>query len=666
MPFDTLLVANRGEVALRVVRTARRLGLRTVAVYSDADRDAPHVGEADRAVRIGPAPAAESYLRGEAIVAAALQTGAGAVHPGYGFLSESATFARECEHAGLQFVGPQPDVIELMSRKDSARCAAVAAGAPVLPAVEQLTQDIADQPAAVVDLARRVAREVGFPALVKAVAGGGGKGMRVVTGPVELGDALAAAAREARAAFGDGTLFVERYMPAGRHLEVQVAGDGSGRALHLYDRDCSVQRRHQKVLEEAPASVNSPEARRRALDAAVRLAAHVSYRSLGTVEFLACGEDVFFLEMNTRLQVEHPVTEAVTGLDLVEIQLRLARGEPLGLAQDDVKVTGHAIEVRVYAEDTAHGFLPQAGRAARVCWPTGVRVDAALRPGQEVGTHYDPMLGKLVSHATDREGARRKLLDALDVTAIFGLPTNLGMLRRLVASQPFARGEVGTGWLEAHAQELLPTDEGTALAAAALWLAEEASASTNGPWRADGWRSGGPPAPTWVTLLADGQRNQLAVHRHGSTARIEAGTRSLLEARTVRRGDEEGHPLLVELDGVLERFDVLAGTQSVMVSYRGAVYRFERAGQQRRAGAAGEAAVVAPLPGILVEVYVAEGDMVAPGQLLGVLESMKMEYPLRAGGPAKVEHVAFAAGSAVRRGDLLFDLAAEGDARGGE
>ena len=332
LAFDTLLVANRGEVALRVIRAARHLGLRTVAVYSDADSGAPHVAEADRAVRIGPAPAAESYLSIEAILRAAAKEGANAIHPGYGFLAESAAFAEACESAGLVFVGPQPAVIDLMSRKDRARQIAVEAGAASRAGGEE-DDDLAA-------LAARVGQEIGFPALVKAVAGGGGKGMRVVTGAHELEAALAVAGREALAAFGDPSLFVERYMPSGRHLEVQVVGDGTGRVLHLFDRDCSVQRRHQKVVEEAPASVNSETARARAMDAAVRIGSYVSYRSLGTVEFLAVGDEVFFLEMNTRLQVEHPVTEAVTGLDLVELQLRLAGGEPLGFTRTTSPSTG--------------------------------------------------------------------------------------------------------------------------------------------------------------------------------------------------------------------------------------------------------------------------------------------------------------------------------------
>ena len=329
------------------------------------------------------------------------------------------------------FVGPQPEVIELMSRKDRARQAARQAGVPLLPAVEG--KDAAA-------LEARVGDEIGFPALVKAVAGGGGKGMRVAWTAADLEAALASAGREALGAFSDASLFVERYLPGGRHLEVQVVGDGTGLVLHLFDRDCSAQRRHQKVVEEAPASVNSQVARAKAIEAALRLATHVSYRSLGTIEFLAVGDDVFFLEVNTRLQVEHPVTEAVTGIDLVELQLRLANGEPLALSQDEVTVEGHAIEVRVYAEDPGHGFLPQAGVARLVHWPDGVRVDAALEAGQEVGTFYDPMLAKVVVRGPSREAARLRMVDALDHTAILGLTTNLGFLRRLLASRRFRAG----------------------------------------------------------------------------------------------------------------------------------------------------------------------------------------------------------------------------------
>jgi acetyl-CoA/propionyl-CoA carboxylase, biotin carboxylase, biotin carboxyl carrier protein len=652
--FDTLLVANRGEVALRIIRAARRLGLRSVAVYSDADSGAPHVAEADRAVRIGPPPAAQSYLSIEAILRAAEQEAAGAVHPGYGFLAESAPFAEACEAAGLVFVGPQPEVIELMSRKDRARRVALEAGAPVLPAVEGKDHAV---------LAARTGQEIGFPALVKAVAGGGGKGMRVARSAAELEAALAAAGREALAAFGDGSLLVERYVPGGRHLEVQVAGDGTGQVVHFFDRDCSVQRRHQKVVEEAPASVNSPAARARALDAAVRLAAHVCYRSLGTVEFLALGDEVFFLEVNTRLQVEHPVTEAVTGTDLVELQLRLANGEPLTLSQDDIAVDGHSIEVRVYAEDPEDGFLPQAGRAQLVRWPPGARVEAALEAGQEVGTYYDPMLAKLVVHGRDREAARLRMVDAIDNTAVLGLTTNLGFLRRLVASDRFAQGGIDTSWLDEHAGELGAGDPRMPLAAAALFLLESARRQhPDDPFGPDGWRGGGRRAAAHVVLSADGERHHVLVARPAeeeSGGQKEGYVEVDGTGPRITLGNAHLAPddFTVELDGTTQRFFVLSLPGALLVAHQGAAYRFELGHARGHHHDSGEELVAAPLPGVLVAVSVGPGDSVGAGDVLGVLESMKMEYPLKARLPATVERVGFGAGSRVARGDVLFELA---------
>lgn len=644
--LGTLLIANRGEVALRVMRAARALGIPTVAVYSDADRGAPHVAAADRAVRIGPAPASESYLSTEAILRAAESTGAASVHPGYGFLSESAGFARACESAGLVFVGPQPEVIELMSRKDRARRVAFDTGTPVVPAVEER------DPRA---LALRAHHEIGYPALVKAVAGGGGKGMRVVREASELEAAIASAGREALAAFGDASVFVERYMPAGRHLEVQVVGDGTGRVLHTWDRDCSVQRRHQKLVEEAPASIDSQFARVRALDAAVRIAASVAYRSLGTVEFLALNDEIFFLEMNTRLQVEHPVTEAVTGIDLVQLQLRLAAGETLYLDQDDICTNGHAIEVRAYAEDAEHGFLPQAGRATYVHWPSGVRVDGALDAGQEVGTYYDPMLGKLVAHGPTREAARQKLLDALDSTAIFGLTTNIGFLRRLIASEAFSRAEVNTSWLDESTAKLGTDDRHLPMLAAALFLAQDAATvGRDDPWGTDGWRASAEKRPAMLTLFHAGQKHQLIVGPEAVTLVGEGTTWQVSVARLM------GDRLSIMVDGEKADFIVLPEPCAVLVAYRGASHRFELSIEGKRAGNSEEDVVLAPLPGLLSRVNVAAGDFVAAGEILGVLESMKMEYALRAPTSAKVERVAFGAGSQVARGDLLFELEADG------
>ena len=439
MGFDAVLVANRGEIAVRVLRAARALGLRTVAVFSDADRDAPHVAEADSALRIGPPPAAESYLSIPALLDAARRSGAGAVHPGYGFLSESAAFARACAEAGLIWVGPPAEAIERLGRKDEARRLAIAAGVPVLDAVS-------DAPDA--ELAARAADEIGFPLMVKAVAGGGGRGMRIVRAPGELEAALAAARREAQAAFGDGTLLVERLVERARHVEVQVLADAHGHVVHLHERDCSTQRRHQKVLEEAPAPRLDPVVRDTLTGAAVRLAREAGYVNAGTVEFMVDGDEAWLLEMNTRLQVEHPVTELVCGLDLVALQLRIAAGEPLAFSQEDVAAHGHAIEARVYAEDPYRGFLPQAGTATAVRWPAGARVDEALRTGQEVSAFYDPLLGKVITHGPTREAARTALVAALDDTAIVGVTTNLGWLRDLAASDAFRDAAIDTASLD--------------------------------------------------------------------------------------------------------------------------------------------------------------------------------------------------------------------------
>src|SRR6201996_1562983 len=470
MTFGSVLVANRGEIAVRVLRSARDAGLRTVAVYSDADLDAPHVRMADTAVRIGPAPAAESYLSIPALIDAARRTGAEAVHPGYGFLSERAEFAQACADAGLVFIGPPAEVIEVMGRKDRARRIAVKADVPVVPAIEETeADDPAGDPADDTELARRAIAEGGFPLLVKAAAGGGGKGMRIVREAAALPEALAAARREARSAFGDGTLLIERYVEHGRHIEVQVLADQHGHVLHLFERDCSVQRRHQKVLEEAPAPTISAAVRERLTSAAVRLARAVGYVNAGTVEFLVSGEDVYFLEMNTRLQVEHPVTELITGQDLVALQLQVAQGEELPFGQADLVTSGHAFEARVYAEDAGQGFLPQAGTASVVRWPARARVDAALEPGSEVGTWYDPMLAKIIVHGPSREAARAELVAALDDTAILGLTTNVGFLRRLAASPEYRGAAIDTAWLDRN-PGASPPDGGEGGRGGAGWL----------------------------------------------------------------------------------------------------------------------------------------------------------------------------------------------------
>ncbi|MGH3385692.1 MAG: biotin carboxylase N-terminal domain-containing protein [Nocardioidaceae bacterium] len=645
MRFGTVLVANRGEIAIRVLRAARAAGLRTVAVYSDADREAPHVREADTAVRLGPAAAGESYLSIPAILEAARRTGADAIHPGYGFLSERAAFARAVAEAGLTFIGPSADVIELMGRKDAAREVAVKAGVPVVPAANP--SDGSDSPQS------ELADNVGFPLLVKAAAGGGGKGMRIVRTPAELPDGLASARREAQSAFGDDTVLVERYVENGRHIEVQVLADAHGNVVHLFERDCSVQRRHQKVLEEAPATVVSDAAREAVLSSAVRLTREVGYVNAGTVEFLVAGEDVFFLEMNTRLQVEHPVTEAVTGLDLVQLQLLVAQGKPLPFTQGDVTVTGHAIEARIYAEDPYSGFLPQAGVATTVAWPGRARVDAALESGQVVSTSYDPMLGKVIVHGATREAARQALLQALDDTAVLGLTTNVGFLRQLAASDSYRDSAIHTGWLDEHLGEFSRERPAEVLCIAA-WALATASSSTDPthPFGlADGWRSAGPAADVPVEL-------------DDAVVRVSPGEGRVTTADTtwqVRPVAACAGMVRLEIDGVIHEAHVEVGAHEVVVGYRGQPEVFTRPDAFGPAGSAAlsDGSVNAPMPGTVLSVGVEVGSRVAAGDTLGVMEAMKMELALKAPYDGVVAQVGAAAGEQVPLGHPLFVV--EGD-----
>jgi len=620
--FSTILVANRGEIALRVMRTCRRLGLRTVAVYTDVDAGAPHVRAADTSVRV------DSYLDIDQVVAAAASSGAEAVHPGYGFLSERAAFAEAVTQAGLVLVGPTAEVMEQMGRKDAAREIAERAGVPVVPRYD------ADGGAA-----------VGFPVLVKAAAGGGGKGMRIVRAEAELPDAVAAAAREAATAFGDETLLIEKLVEHGRHIEVQILADQHGTVLHLFERDCSAQRRHQKVIEEAPAPGIDADLRDRLTTAAVDLARAVGYTNAGTVEFLldVTSGDFYFLEMNTRLQVEHPVTEAIVGgIDLVEHQLRIAAGEPLAFGQDDLAIVGHAMEARVYAEDAFNGFLPQAGTASSVHWPREARVDEALESGQVVSTAYDPMLGKVIVHGTDREDARKRLVAALGDTAILGLTTNVGFLRVLASTDEFRDGRVETAWLDSAEIATPSVDEARAVAA---WC-EVASQvhAFSGPWRSDGWRSGGPARAARVRLDRVVEVDRAA---------------GLADGRAIQ---ELGHPdrrvddlLALSIDG--DRASVLYAVRDaeVEVVLRGQRHVFRRPdAADHQAESSGT--IGSPMPGAVVEVRVAVGDTVEAGDVLGTVEAMKMEHALRAPFAGTVTQVSAAGGAQVALGDVLFTV----------
>ncbi len=490
--FDKVLIANRGEIAVRVIRGCREMGVRSVAVYSEADRRAPHVLEADEAYLIGPAPSAQSYLRADVLVETALKSGAEAIHPGYGFLAERASFARAVEEAGLVFIGPTAATIEAMGDKTEARKRMAAAGVPIVPGLVDAVRD----PEGLLE----AAAGIGYPVLLKASAGGGGKGMRVVNGPDELVRAFEAAGREALASFGDESVYVEKYLDAPRHIEIQILGDGLGKVIHLGERECSIQRRHQKLLEEAPSPVCTPELRSAMGEAAVRAGQAVDYRGAGTVEFLFKDGEFYFLEMNTRLQVEHPVTELVYGLDLVHWQLRIAAGEPLTLRQEEIRGEGHSIECRITSEDAFESFLPSTGVVEHLDVPSGpgVRWDGGITAGFEVGLHYDPLLGKLIVHAPDREAAIERMARALRELAISGLETSVPFHRRLMSEEDFRAGNLSIRYLEEHPDLLaksLEADEARVVVVAAALLEEEsrrrtalgrvggASGSTLSPWQ---------------------------------------------------------------------------------------------------------------------------------------------------------------------------------------
>ncbi|MDP9429973.1 MAG: ATP-grasp domain-containing protein, partial [Actinomycetota bacterium] len=570
--FDTVLVANRGEIAVRVLRTLRAMGICSVAVYSEADAGARHVREADVAVPIGPATAAQSYLSVDRVLAAATRTGAQAIHPGYGFLSENVQFARACEEAGVVFIGPPVAAIEAMGDKIRAKQTVGAAGVPVVPG--------RTEPGMSDDEVADAAVEVGFPVLLKPSAGGGGKGMRVVRSPAELADAIAAARREARGSFGDDTLLVERYVGAARHVEVQVLGDAHGTVVHLGERECSLQRRHQKVIEEAPSPLLDDAQRAAMGAAAVEAARAVGYTGAGTVEFIVDAErpdDFFFLEMNTRLQVEHPVTEMVTGLDLVELQVRVAAGEQLPLTQDDVRLTGHAIEARLYAEDPARGFLPQTGTVRGLREPSGpgVRVDSSLAVGSVVGTDYDPMLAKVVAHGPDRETARARLLGALGHTAVLGVPTNTAFLRALLTDPDVVAGRLDTGLIERRGETLTavepPSPHAYAVAALALLVESEPAGPVVDRWDVpDGWRLGEPAWTVRRLQAAGGEPVTVRVRGRSSAAEVCVGSTDPVPGSVTRDGDE----LTVTLDGVTSSYAVVHSGGQVWLAAGGRATAF--------------------------------------------------------------------------------------------
>ncbi len=627
--FDTVLVANRGEIAVRVIRTLRAMGVRSVAVYSDADADARHVRDADVAVWIGPAPAVQSYLSIQRILDATARTGAQAVHPGYGFLSENAAFARACTGAGLVFVGPPVDSIETMGDKIRAKVTVATAGVPVIPGSGGSGHD---------DALAAAADAVGYPVLLKPSAGGGGKGMRVVHRGRDLPEAIAAARREARGAFGDDTLLVERLVATPRHIEIQVLADAHGGVVHLGERECSLQRRHQKIVEEAPSVLLDVATRARMGIAAVDVAKAVGYIGAGTVEFLVpadAPDQFFFLEMNTRLQVEHPVTELVTGLDLVELQLRVAAGEPLGLCQDDVRADGHAVEARIYAEDPAVGFLPTGGLVLHLREPDGpgVRVDSGLVAGDTVGSDYDPLLAKVIAHGPDRDTALRRLDAALAQTSILGLGTNVAFLRALLADADVQAGRLDTGLVQRRAPHRVPDDPPwTVLAAAGLraLLQLEPVGSVVDPFTLPGgWRLGEPAWTRWRVQAGGHHPVEVRIRGRAAAAELVVGEGAPIPASA--RWD--GRDLVVILDRITYRYTCAVHGAVVWLGRDG--HSWELREQQpldvaRRAEQGAGGAVRAPMPGTVTIVDVAEGQQVTAGTRLLVLEAMKMEHVLTA------------------------------------
>ncbi len=627
--FTTVLVANRGEIAVRVIRTLRRLGIRSAAVYSDADVAARHVAEADLAVRIGPAEAARSYLDVGAVLAAAAAVGADAVHPGYGFLSENAGFARACAQAGLVFVGPPPEAIEAMGDKISAKRTMEAAGVPVVPGVH--VAGMSDDDLAV------AAADVGFPVLLKPSAGGGGKGMHRVDDPAGLRAAVAAARREALGAFGDDTLLVERFIERPRHVEVQVLADRYGSVVHLGERECSLQRRHQKVVEEAPSPLLDAAARELMGAAAVRAAAACGYVGAGTVEMIVPGgrpQDFFFLEMNTRLQVEHPVTELVTGVDLVEEQLRVAAGEPLRLSQDRVVLRGHAVEARVYAEDPARGFLPTGGRVLVAAEPPGVRVDSGIRAGTLVGSAYDPMLAKVIAWGPTRAEALDRLDAALARTAVLGVTTTTAFLRALLADPDVRAGRLDTGLLERRLDTLVPPAGPppweVGVAAVLGHLAEGTAAhATADPFRSlAGWRLGGPAWVRHVLETGDHERVEVEVRGGaGSAVRDPDGRAVPATARLA------GALLDLTLDGVTRRWHYASDARGVWVGHDGSAWLLRERPPRTRGeegGGHGAGPLLSPLPGTVTAVHVHAGEVVPAGHPVVSVEAMKMEHVVRA------------------------------------
>jgi geranyl-CoA carboxylase alpha subunit len=649
--FHKILIANRGEIALRIMRTARRLGYGVVAVYSDADRESLHVREADEAVRIGEALPAQSYLRIDAIIGAAKASGADAVHPGYGFLAENEEFAQACRDAGLVFIGPSPDAIKAMGNKAGAKEIMQAAFVPCVPGYQGADQSDATMLAE--------ASKIGFPVMIKAIAGGGGRGMRLVADAAAFADALRSARSEAQSAFGDAGVILERAIADPRHIEIQVVGDRHGNAIHLGERDCSVQRRHQKLIEEAPSPAVSAELRARMGAVAVAAIKSLGYEGAGTLEFLLDRNgEFYFMEMNTRLQVEHPVTEAITGLDLVELQLRVAAGEPLGLRQDEITFSGHAIEVRLCSEDASHDFMPQSGRMARWQMPDGLRVEHALQSGSEIPPFYDSMIAKIISHGATRDEARRKLIHGLERTVAFGVITNQAFLAACLRNPAFASGEATTAFIGKYRDDLLSPRKDAASDAALAALLLHVTDANAPPWRSGRTLAATFPIPVRIELDHGIHDLDIVRIRDGTYVANVDGGACRFEI------DELGRDAIrFRVNGVMESASFLRDRDRLYVLHRGVTLTVRDLTLAAPAAAAavtgGDGKVRAAMSGRVVAVLVKQGERVVAGQPVMTLEAMKMEHVHTAPIAGTISAIDVAEGEQLTTGKIVVAIEAE-------
>ncbi|HRQ60462.1 MAG TPA: acetyl/propionyl/methylcrotonyl-CoA carboxylase subunit alpha [Alphaproteobacteria bacterium] len=652
--FSKILIANRGEIACRVIRTAKRLGIQTVAVYSEVDAGALHVRMADEAVLIGPAPSSQSYLKSDVILKAAQQTGAQAIHPGYGFLSENADFSKACKKAGIVFIGPSEKSINAMGLKDEAKAIMEKAGVPTVPGYKGANQEA--------KFLKEQADKIGYPVLIKAVAGGGGKGMRLVEKSADFLDLLGNCQREGKASFGNDHVLIEKYITKPRHIEMQVFGDTHGNVVHLFERDCSLQRRHQKVVEEAPAPGMTDKMRKAMGDAAVKAAEAIDYYGAGTIEFIVdtATNDFYFMEMNTRLQVEHPVTEMITGLDLVEWQLRVAAGEKLPLAQKDLSINGHAFEVRFYAEDPAQNFLPQTGPVRHFSYvlDDGMRVDTGIEAGDKVTSFYDPMIAKLIVWDKDRADAAAKMLHLLSATKLTGLNTNQEFLAAIFREKDFLKGDVDTGFIPRHEKTLMPADYGQPrveeLALACLYYALDLGAEeTDDPWTAGGsWRSGVTPASRIVELSVRDQNFAVKLSVQGRTIRSADFEASLAACA-------DGH-IEALVNGHRIAAGIVADGKALSIFHQGrVVHMHPKMHDADDDHGASNGRIVTPMPGRVVSILVKKGESVEKGQPLLIMESMKVEITIRAGCAGRVEDLSVAVNDQLPDGALLAQIAAK-------